>query len=119
MLAIVAISYSWLRTAAVIKPPKVAAPLNVTKSPLAAPWDESVTVNVVDPLVAANVKSPAEVVVLNGVTSVKESPNIVINGKEISVIDWASEIRDNEIFSSNNTNSFTDNVFIFRYKPFL
>ncbi len=34
--------------------------------------------------------------------AVKESPNIVINGKEISVIDWASEIRDNEIFSSVN-----------------
>ena len=33
---------------------------------------------------------------------VTESPNIVINGKEVSIIDWASEIRDNQIFSSVN-----------------
>jgi len=33
---------------------------------------------------------------------IKETPKVVINGKEISIIDWPSEIRNNEIFSSGN-----------------
>ena len=58
------ISYSWLRTFAVILPPKVAAPLNVTKSPSTAPWLASVTVIVEDPLESEKVRSPADVVTL-------------------------------------------------------
>ena len=33
---------------------------------------------------------------------IKETPTLLLNGKEISPIDWASEIRDNKIFSSVN-----------------
>ena len=33
---------------------------------------------------------------------INEAPTILVNGKEISPIDWASEIRDNKIFSSVN-----------------
>ena len=43
-------------------PPKVAALLNVTKSPAVAPCDASVTVSVVEPFVAANVGVPVFVV---------------------------------------------------------
>ena len=52
-------------------PPKVAAPENVTKSFSFAPCAGSVTVIVVDPFVAAKVISPAPVVFLIGVTSLK------------------------------------------------
>ena len=45
--------YSWFNTAAVMLPPKLAAPLNVTKSPDTAPCAVSVTVIVADPLLAA------------------------------------------------------------------
>ena len=58
-----------MRTAAVTLPPKVAAPENVTKSFVTAPWFVSVTVIVLEPLVAAKVTSPADVVDLIGVTS--------------------------------------------------
>ena len=34
--------------------------------------------------------------------TIREAPVILVNGKEISPIDWVSEIRDNEIFSSVN-----------------
>jgi len=63
------ISYSWFKTAAVIFPPKLAASLNVTKSPATAPWEVSVAVIVELPLVAAKVTSPADVVLLIGVMS--------------------------------------------------
>ena len=60
-LGIETISYSWFKTAAVIFPPKVAASLNVTKSPATAPWEVSVAVIVELPLVAAKVASPVTV----------------------------------------------------------
>ena len=71
MLAVGTLSiwYSWFKTAAVILPPRLAALLNVTKSPSTAPWEVSVAVIVVLPSVAANVTSPADVVLLIGVTS--------------------------------------------------
>ena len=70
----VTISYSMFKTAAVMLPPNVAAPLKVTKSPTIASCPLSVTVIVVDPLVAAKVA--ALVVVLRiGVTSLKEPPS--------------------------------------------
>ena len=50
-------------------PPNDAAPENVTKSFTTAPCEASVTVIVYDPLVAANVTSPAAVVSLIGVMS--------------------------------------------------
>ena len=61
--------YSWLITAAVMLPPSDAAPLKVTKSFSNAPWLLSVTVNVLDPLAAANVTAPAAVVLRIGVIS--------------------------------------------------
>ena len=62
------ISYSWFNTSAVIRPPRLNAPLIVTKSPLFAPWVESVAVIVELPFVAANV-IPLVVVALIGVMS--------------------------------------------------
>ena len=56
---------------AVITPPKLTAPENVTKSFSFAPCAGSETVIVVDPSVAENVTSPALVVCLIGVTSLK------------------------------------------------
>ena len=50
-------------------PPKVAAPLKVTKSFAKAPCAVSVIVIVEDPFVAAKVTSPAAVVDLIGVIS--------------------------------------------------
>ena len=67
--------YSWFKTAAVTKPPKVAAPLKVTKSLVTAPCAVSVTVIVEDPFDALNVTSPADVVDLMGVTSLYFSPS--------------------------------------------
>ena len=71
----VAIWYSWFRTVAVMLPPSVTAPLKVTKSLTTAPCAVSVTVSVASPLVAANVTSPAAVVDLMGVTSLKLLPS--------------------------------------------
>ena len=56
---------------AVIVPPSVAASEKVTKSLTFAPCAGSITVTVVDPLVAEKVTSPADVVFLIGVTSLK------------------------------------------------
>ena len=64
------------KTAAVIVPPKEAAPDITTKSPSTAPWAESVAVIVADPLVAANV-IPLVVVALSGVMSLKERPSSI------------------------------------------
>jgi hypothetical protein len=50
-------------------PPKVVAPLNVTKSPSFAPCAVSVTVIVDEPFDAAKVTSPALVVERKGVMS--------------------------------------------------
>jgi hypothetical protein len=58
----VCIWYSWLRTRAVITPPRVTASEKVTKSPSYDPFAESVTVIIVDPFVAAKVTSPADVI---------------------------------------------------------
>ena len=55
-------------------PPNDAAPLNVTKSFFTAPCEVSETVIVASPFVAENVTSPADVVNLNGVISLKEPP---------------------------------------------
>ena len=60
-------------------PPKLEAPLKVTKSPKAAPWFVSVTVTVEEPLVAEKVTSPALVVNRRGVTSLKLSPSWIYN----------------------------------------
>ena len=68
---IATILYSMFKMVAVIVPPKLAAPENVTKSFSFAPCAGSVTVIVVDPFVAANVTSPALVVFLMGVMSLK------------------------------------------------
>ena len=46
--------YSRFRTSTVIAPPRLAAPLNVTKSPTLAPCPAAATVIVEDPLVAVN-----------------------------------------------------------------
>ena len=67
--------YSWFNTAAVMFPPREAAPLNVTKSLTAAPCEASVTVIVDDPFVAEKVTSPAAVVVLIGVISLNKPPS--------------------------------------------
>ena len=67
--------YSWFNTPAVMLPPKLAAPLNVTKSPDTAPCAVSVTVIVADPLLAAKVTSPALVVERMGVMSEKLPPS--------------------------------------------
>ena len=56
------------------KPPNVAAPLNVTKSPTTAPWFVSVAVIVEEPLVAEKVTSHALVVKRRGVISLNSSP---------------------------------------------
>ena len=56
-------------------PPRLAAPENVTKSAGTAPCAVSVAVIVDDPLVAAKVTSPAEVVALIGVMSLKLVPS--------------------------------------------
>ena len=58
-------------------PPKVAASEKVTKSFLTAPCPVSVTVNVDEPLVAANVTSPALVVFLSGVISFGLTPSMM------------------------------------------
>ena len=60
--------YSWFKTAEFILPPKLDAPDIVTKSPAAAPWLESVTVTMLEPLVAAKLKVLV-LVFLIGVTS--------------------------------------------------
>ena len=60
---------SVFKTAAVILPPKVAASLNLTKSPGLQPWLVSLTVSVEDPFEIAKVTSPAAVVFLTAVTS--------------------------------------------------
>ena len=56
---------------AVTLPPKEAAPLKVTKSFFTAPCAVSATVISDEPLVALKVTSPAEVVNLIGVMSLK------------------------------------------------
>ena len=61
--------YSRFSTVAVMLPPRLTAPENVTKSPCCAPWDVSVTVKIAEPVVAAKVASPAAVVKRIGVTS--------------------------------------------------
>ena len=58
-------------------PPRVVAAENVTKSFTKAPCAASVTVKVEDPFVAAKVTSPADVVDLTGVTSLKELPSVI------------------------------------------
>ena len=73
----VAIWYSWFKTVAVILPPKLTAPLKVTKSFCTAPWAVSATVRVASPLEAEKVTSPAFVVARIGVMSLKESPSSI------------------------------------------
>ena len=58
-------------------PPREDAPLNVTKSFCTAPCAVSATVIVASPFVAENVTSPAEVVDLMGVTSLKLPPDSI------------------------------------------
>ena len=60
---------------AVIKPPKLTAPEKVTKSFTFAPCAASVTVIVVEPLVAAKVISPAAVGSFSGVMSLNCPPS--------------------------------------------
>ena len=55
-------------------PPRLDAPENVTKSFLTAPCAVSATVIVASPFDAENVTSPADVVDLIGVMSLKEPP---------------------------------------------
>ena len=69
--------YSWFKTVAVTKPPKVAAPEKVTKSFKFAPCAESVTVTVEEPFVAEKVTSPEPVVALTGVISLKVEPSSI------------------------------------------
>ena len=66
-----------MRTVAVIFPPKLTAPLKVTKSFLTAPCAVSLTVIVEEPSVAEKVTSPAAVVVLIGVMSLKLEPSSI------------------------------------------
>ena len=49
-------------------PPRVAALLNVTKSPAVAPWEASETVSVAEPFVAAIVAVPVYVVRKGGIS---------------------------------------------------
>ena len=56
-------------------PPNDTAPENVTKSFWTAPWAVSVTVIVASPLLAEKVTSPADVVDLIGVISLKDPPD--------------------------------------------
>ena len=60
-------------------PPKDAASLKVTKSPFTAPCPDSVTVMVASPLDAEKVASPALVVNLMGVISLKVVPSCAYN----------------------------------------
>ena len=55
-------------------PPRLDAPLKVTKSFFTAPCEVSATVIVASPFVAENVTSPADVVNLIGVISLKAPP---------------------------------------------
>ena len=75
-VGILVIWCSEFNTAAVTTPPKEAEPAIVTKSPISAPWDESVAVIVVDPLVAAKTM-PLVVVALIGVISYKAPPSSI------------------------------------------
>jgi hypothetical protein len=67
--------YSWFSTVAVIAPPRLTAPENVTKSPNTQPWAVSATVIVALPFVAANVTSPALVTKRIGVMSFGSEPS--------------------------------------------
>ena len=58
-------------------PPRLDAPENVTKSFCTAPCAVSVTVIVASPFEAENVTSPAPVVSLIGVTSLKLLPSLI------------------------------------------
>ena len=58
-------------------PPKEAAPEKVTKSFTTQPWFTSVTVITAEPFVAEKVTSPAAVVSLIGVMSLKSVPCLI------------------------------------------
>ena len=67
VLDIASILYSLFKISAVMAPPKVAAPLNVTQFPAAVPCPASVTVIVEDPFDAPKVACPAPEAALAGV----------------------------------------------------